>query len=98
VTRRLHLCPTCHRPYPPVLPVRGPVRQRIVDLIASRPDGITRREIIDLVYSGDPDGGPSNENTVSVLVKRANEDLASQGYQIRSNGGPGSRYCLRRLP
>jgi hypothetical protein len=72
------------------------VRQRIVDLIASRPDGISRREIIDLVYASDPNGGPTNENTISVLVKRANEDLVNQGWRIVSSGGPGSRYRLER--
>jgi hypothetical protein len=95
--RRQKICPECRRPFPPALPVRGPVRQRIVNLIASRPDGITRHELIALVYASDPNGGPSTENVISVLVKRANEDLAGQGYRITSNGGPGSRYQLQRL-
>jgi hypothetical protein len=76
--------------------VHGPVRQRIVNLVAARPDGITRDELIDLVYASDPNGGPENPNTISVLVKFANRDLARQGYQITATGGPGSRYCLKR--
>jgi hypothetical protein len=98
VRNQLKICPQCRRPFPPALSVHGPVRQAIVNLIASRPDGITRHELMDSVYASDPNGGPENPNTISVLVKRANEDLASQGYRITSDGGPGSRYHLRRLP
>jgi hypothetical protein len=98
MTRRQEICPHCQRPFPPALPVHGPVRQRIVDLIASRPDGITRHELVDVVYASDPNGGPDNDNVISVLVKLANHDLADQGYRIISDGGPGSRYHLRRLP
>jgi hypothetical protein len=94
--RRPDVCSQCHRPFPPALPVHGPVRQRIVDLIANRPDGITRAELLDLVYSADPDGGPENPNTISVLVKFANRDLAPLGFHIWASGGPGSRYYLRR--
>jgi len=47
MTRRAQICPACHRPFPPKLIVLGPVRQRIVDLIAAnRPDGTTRGEIL----------------------------------------------------
>jgi hypothetical protein len=96
--RRPQLCPTCRRPYPPRLVVHGPVRQRIVNLIASRPDGITRGEILDLVYADDPNGGPDNPNTVSVLIKHANAELAAQGFRIEPAWlGPGARYRLVRI-
>jgi hypothetical protein len=78
--------------------VRGPVRQRIVDLVAGRPDGITRRELIDLVYASDPNGGPNNENVISVLIRRANEQLAEQGYFIAPAWrGRGARYRLFKM-
>jgi hypothetical protein len=78
--------------------VHGPVRQRIVDPIANRPDGITRSEIIDLVYAGDPNGGPENPNTVSVLIHCANQQLAQQGYRIEAAWrGRGGRYRLVRI-
>jgi hypothetical protein len=51
VTRRAQICPACQRPFPPHLIVHGPVRQRIVDAIANRPDGITRTELLDVVYA-----------------------------------------------
>jgi hypothetical protein len=47
--------------------VNGPVRQRIVDVVPNRPDGITRGELIDAVYAGDLDGGPDSPNTISLL-------------------------------
>jgi hypothetical protein len=96
MNRRPHLCPTCQRPFPPRLVVRGPVRQRIIDLIANRPDGITRHELIDPVYAADPNGGPDCENTVSVLVHLANRELKEQGFRIPSARGSGARYRLVR--
>ena len=96
--RRPQLCPTCRRPYPPRLVVHGPVRQRIVNLVASRPDGITRGELLDLVYADEPNGGPDNPNTISVLIKHANEELAAQGFCIEPAWlGPGARYRLVRV-
>jgi hypothetical protein len=98
MSRRPHLCPTCQRPFPPQLVVHGPVRQRIVDLIAGRPDGITRAEIIATVYADDIDGGPDNPNTVSVLIHHANAELAAQGFRIAPAWrGRGARYCLMRI-
>lgn len=97
-TRRTKICLACGRPFPPRLVVRGPVRQRIVDLIASRPDGITRGEILDLVYADDPNGGPDNPNTISVLIKHANAELAAQGWHIAPAWlGRGARYRLVRV-
>jgi hypothetical protein len=98
MSRRPRLCPTCRRPFPPPLVVHGPVRQRIVDLIANRPDGITRGEIIDLIYCDDPNGGPDNPNTISVLIKKANTELAAQGFRILPAWrGRGARYRLMSI-
>ncbi len=78
--------------------MRGPVRQRIVDAIASRPDGITRAELLDVVYADDIDGGPDNPNTVSVLIHHANEELAARGYRIEPAWrGRGARYRLTEI-
>ena len=98
MSRRRRLCPTCHRPFPPRLAVHGPVRQRIVDVIADRPDGITRVELLDLVYADDPSGGPDNPNTICVLIKHANAELAAQGFRIAPTWlGRGARYRLVRI-
>jgi hypothetical protein len=78
--------------------VHGPVRQRIVDVIANRPDGITRAELLDVVYGDDVDGGPDNPNTIAVLIKYANAELAAQGYQIQPTWrGRGARYRITRI-
>jgi hypothetical protein len=75
--------------------VHGPRRQAIVDAIANRPDGITRAELLDVVYADDIDGGPDNPNTIAVLIKFANAELATQGYRIESTWrGRGARYRL----
>jgi hypothetical protein len=74
------------------------VRQRIVDAIANRPDGITRAELLDVVYADDVDGGPDNPNTIAVLIKHANADLAALGYRIQPTWrGRGARYRMTRL-
>jgi hypothetical protein len=90
------LCPYCGRPYPPILSVSGPVRRRIVDVIASRPNGITRPQLIQAVYGGDPNGGPLHGNVVSVLVHHANRQLRPQGYEITASRGRGGLYRLVR--
>jgi hypothetical protein len=96
--RRPQICPTCHRPLAPRLVVRGPVRQRIVDIVANRPDGITRGELIDVVYAGDVNGGPETPNTISVLIHLANQQLVEQGYRIEAAWrGRGGRYRLVKV-
>jgi hypothetical protein len=98
MSRSPRICLACQRPFPPPLIVHGPVRQAIVNLIANRPDGITRAEIIATIYADDIDGGPTNPNTVSVLIKHANEELAAQGYRIAPAWrGRGARYRLSRI-
>jgi hypothetical protein len=54
----------------------------------------------DVVYGDDVDGGPDNPNTISVLIKHANAELATQGFQIKPTWrGRGARYRLaRRVP
>jgi hypothetical protein len=97
MSRRAKICPACRRPFPPALTVHGPLRQRIVDAIANRPDGITRAELLDVVYGDDVNGGPNNQNVIAVLIKHANAELAAQGHHIESMWrGPGARYRLAR--
>lgn len=91
------LCPHCGRPYPPKLVVTGTVRRRIVDIIASAPDGIHRDQIIWRVYGHDPNGGPLSLNIVAVIVHHANKQLRSQGYKIEAPRGRGALYRLVRI-
>jgi hypothetical protein len=77
--------------------VTGPVRQRLVNIVSNRPDGIPRGELMDALYAGDPDGGPEHASTVAVLISLANKQMASQGFRIVSDRGPGARYRLVRV-
>jgi len=95
--RDSEVCSHCGRPLAPKLAVSGPVRQRIVEVIAQHPDGIARENLIRLAYASDPNGGPCNPNTVSVLVHHANRELRPQGYEITSGRGRGSRYRLVQI-
>jgi hypothetical protein len=88
------VCTHCGRPYPPKLVVSGPVRQRIVDVIASRPNGIARAELVWLIYGSDPNGGPDSPNVVSVIIHHANKELRRQGYEITARPGRGALYRL----
>jgi hypothetical protein len=74
------------------------VRRRLVEIIANHPNGITRGELMNLLYADDADGGPDCAGTVSVLVLMANRQLRPQGWHIVSNRGPGARYRLDRIP
>ena len=91
-------CPHCKRPYAPALQVNGPMRRRVVDLIASRPDGIGINEIAALVYADRPNDEPNwAANSLKTCVWWANKQLRPQGYQIKSSMGPGAVYRLEKL-
>jgi hypothetical protein len=92
----MHKCPTCGQELPPKLKVTGTVRQRMVDIIAKRPQGISSQDLIALVYAEDPDGGPESMSIISALVYLANVQLRKQGYRIVSTLGRGAKYSLVR--
>jgi hypothetical protein len=95
MTRRPQICPHCRRPFPPQLLVAGSVRQRLVNAIANRPDGITIAELMDVVYADDPSGGPETPNSLYVIKRFANRQLTPQGYRIEpTSRGAGARYRL----
>jgi hypothetical protein len=79
--------------------VSGSVRQRLVNIVADRPDGIPINELVDQVYANDPDGGPvTGPRSVNVMIHKANKQLRPQGYQIESMWlGRGARYHLVRI-
>jgi hypothetical protein len=79
------------------LRVTGRERRRLVDILARRPDGMTRRELADWLYADDPNGGPENTFAVCQLVHQARLQLAAQGYTIISDRGPGAHYRLAKL-
>lgn len=88
-------CPTCGRAYPPKLEVHGPVRQRLVNVLVARPDGIAISDVIDLVYANAPDGAPpSARSCINVMAHLANDEIKSKGWRIVGSKGRGSRYKL----
>ena len=96
------LCLHCGRPYPPSdhppakLPVRGVVRQALVNFVASRPGGVSREEIMETLYG---DANRERANLLHANINLANRDLGSRGYRIWCEGGRGSRksrYYLGR--
>jgi hypothetical protein len=91
-------CPTCGRPYPPKLEVGGTLRQRMVDLLLRRPDGVPIDELVELIYACEPDGSPMwAHNSIWVIAHEANKKLRAFGYQIVSTKGRGSRYRMVKL-
>jgi hypothetical protein len=79
--------------------VTGSRRQRLVDVVSNRPDGITIGDLVDAVYADDPDGGPvTAPRSVNAMIHMANRQLAAQGHQIRPMSlGRGARYRLVRM-
>lgn len=80
--RRRECCQTCGREYPPPFTASATVRRRLVEILAHRPDGVSVRELTELVYA---DGGPlTAQRSLNVIAHHANKQLAPQGYQIRA--------------
>ena len=62
------VCLYCGQPLSPQPRVTGRERRRLVEILARRPDGMTRRELADWLYADDPNGGPENTLEVCQLV------------------------------
>jgi hypothetical protein len=103
MTRRLRICAACGRPFEPELKVNGPVRQRVVEIIANRPGGITRAELMNALYGDRDDGGPDDPHGITVMIALANRQLRTQGYHItsarpgRGGQGEGGRFRLVKI-
>lgn len=88
-------CPTCLRPLPPAnIQVRGAKPQALLDYVLAHPDGVRTRQIFDIIYAADPNGGPLSLNIVAVMVNKLNRHFEKQDVKlrIRGTGGPGSVY------
>ncbi len=87
------ICPCCRQVIPPQLVVSGPLRTRVLDLVARRPDGISLPEIAAIVYS-DCREPKWSHGCIKSTVFAANKELRPQGWMIRARHGPGARYRL----
>lgn len=92
-------CACCGQIIPPAdHPFRNAeVKRRIYDAISKHPEGLNRRQVIEMVYGDDPNGGPEEMNVISVHVQKMNERLLDKGVKIASSGGPYSVYRLVAL-
>jgi hypothetical protein len=98
-SRRLQICLACKRPFPPMLLVTGSRRQKLVNIVAGRPDGIEIGDLVDQLYADCIDGGPLwAMRSANVMIHKANRQLAPQGYVIKAMWlGRGARYRLGRI-
>lgn len=72
----------------------GSVAKRAVEaLLSIYPRTITKRQLADMVYASDPNGGPDDaENSLSVSLCIANRRLKMMGWRIgtlKNKGGRG---------
>lgn len=77
----------------------GPVGQRIFDALCSNPYGLTSRQLVDIVYRDDPDGGPlSDRNAIDVRIVHMNRMWRRRGVglRIRSRGHWGYQVWITR--
>jgi hypothetical protein len=96
---RIAHCPHCRQVIPPRDLFRDqPVKRRIFEYISAHPEGRTRRQVVDHTYAGDPNGGPTFENVISVHIKAMRAVLAREGLSITCARGPGSTYRLEAAP
>ena len=96
--RKLKTCPHCGQLIPPrPLFANAWIKQRIYDLVARSPQGISARAVFEQVWANDPDGGPESLNCIAVHVKQMVPILTRAGVAIRSTGGPYARYHLVKL-
>jgi DNA-binding response OmpR family regulator len=92
-------CPTCGQVVAPRTLFRDqPIKRRIFEYVAAHPEGVTRQQILDRVWSDDIDGGPEFANVVSVHVKRMRPILEREGLTITCARGPGATYRIETLP
>jgi hypothetical protein len=76
-----------------------PVMGRIFDALCEHPYGLSIRELVDFVYSDDPDGGPSwANNSINVTICRFNAHAKKEklGVRIWSKNGRGTIHYGHR--
>ncbi len=102
-------CPTCGQTLPEPAPagVRlSPLKTKIFERVRrAGPNGISTRDLWDLIYANDADGGPISLKVLAVHINQLNKQLRPLGKRIwagqggaASFSGPGSGvYVLENL-
>lgn len=97
--QQAEVCSSCGQRLPPAnrLWVGGYLRQKIVDHLMQRPYGMTRAELVDVLYEGH-DPGEVSPNSVSVMIHVANTKLLDLGWKIMpASAARNHRYMLEKL-
>lgn len=59
--------------------------------------GVAGKDIFDILYQDDPDGGPDQINVISIFVGNIRRKLAPYGLRVNINhGGRGALYFLKK--
>ncbi len=95
------VCECCGHPLPS-LEVQLELTRRQRDIFAALQKagvaGITVSQLVDKIYSHDPDGGPDTaENVIHVQRWKMKDRLAKYGMQITTTKGHGSLWRLEKL-
>ena len=96
------LCPCCQQPVTldPMAEARAalaPLQRAVLDAVLRRP-GLSRDEIMDRVYSEDPNGGPDcGSSVIGAHLYQANKRLQRFGFRITCGSGRRTGYRLERL-
>jgi len=78
--------------------VSGQVRKKIIEIISNHPEGLMRQQLFQLVYADDPDGGPNNENVISVHIRFINKEIEPQGWKIEKYKLVNTHATAKREP
>ena len=75
-----------------------PLQQRIFNGIKrAGAAGISARDLMDIVYADDANGGPENTNIISVVINQMAPRLALFNLKIKGRRGPGGGLTLVRM-
>ena len=94
------VCECCGHPVPEFNTLRGltPMQQKILDVVErAGAAGISRREIMDIVYRDDENGGPASPNVMNVQKTKMQAVLQNHGLKITSEGGHYSLWRLEKI-
>jgi len=96
---KVPLCKTCGHPIiaDEVGIVLTPLQRRIFNIVkAAGTAGLTARDIVEMVYSNDPAGGPISPNVISVVCNQMNKRLAQFSLAVKGTPHRGG-FTLQRL-
>jgi hypothetical protein len=89
-------CVTCGQPIIPEDGMRlSQTQQRIFDAVR-RGGEISPRDLADIVWADDPNGGPDNPCALKAHVFYLNQKLAALGLVVRAGKGAGAVYQIKK--